>query len=204
MKYLIVMLLLMSTNNLFAGGGCFTNNCVVQNKVVNEVVQVANYAHATVTFVPSQVLLNSQVTVYDPNSSSIGYSYQGSATTAQSQVMTQPDDRLASLEKKVDALLSAMGNNAALKTDVAEDGAWAEVLRTNCVNCHGSKPDNGLAMLNPDGSFKDKLPRYDIYERMTLPESDPNHMPKKGGMVSDSSQEIIRKWINDGLKSLEY
>lgn len=184
---------------------CFRRNCFSVSKVAVVHQKVVQVVPAAITFVPSQVLLNSQVTLYNPNNtvSGLGYTYQGSAATVTPQAAS--GDRLTRVEDKLDALIEALGAGDKVRALSAPSAGWGLVLQNNCVKCHGASPkSNELSMLNADGAFKDKLPRYEMYRRMTLPVDDKAHMPKKGPMVKDAELEIIRAWVNAGLKDLEY
>lgn len=192
---------------LFVGdttAACFRRNCVSVSKVAVVHQKVVQIVPAAITFVPSQVLLNSQVTLYNPNNtvSGLGYTYQGSVATVTTQAS---GDRLARVEDKLDALIEALGAGDKVRALSAPSAGWGLVLQNNCMKCHGVSPkDNELSMVNADGTLKDKLPRYEMYRRMTLPVNDKAHMPKKGPMVKNAELEIIRAWVNVGLKDLEY
>lgn len=183
---------------------CFRRNCFSGFKVAVVHQKVVQIVPAAITFVPSQVLLNSQVTLYNPNNtvSGLGYTYQGSAATVIPQASS---DRLTRVEDKLDALIEALGAGDKVRALSAPSVGWGLVLQNNCVKCHGASPkDNELSIANADGTLKDKLPRYEIYRRMTLSVDDKAHMPKKGPMVKDAELEIIRAWVNAGLKDLNY
>jgi mono/diheme cytochrome c family protein len=203
------MIALCATADVDAGGGCFRCNTVGHHKVAVVQQKVVNVVPAAITFVPSQVLLNSQVTLYNPSTtgSGLGYSYQGAAVTQQQA--TQPsalETRIGNLEQKVDRILQHLGGDDDVAVATANT-QWQTVLKNSCVSCHGAEPSgegNSLALLDADGTFKERLPRFEIYRRMTLPVNEKGHMPKGGGMVPLSEQEKVRAWVNEGLKGLDY
>ncbi len=187
-----------------ATAGCFRRNCVSFAKVAVVHQKVVQIVPAAITFVPSQVLLNSQVTLYNPNNtvSGLGYSYQGSAAAVAPQAA---NDRLSVVEGKLDALIEALGVTDEVRATTLPSAGWKAVITNNCIKCHGATPKgNELAMLSADGTFKDKLPRYEMYRRMTLPVTEKEHMPKKGPMIPIADQDKIRAWVNAGLKDLDY
>ena len=249
--------LILVANTAF-GTNCYNNSCY--NNVVQQAV--VNYPQVNVAFLPAQVNLGGNVTIYDPNvAAGLGYSYQGPVVGAP----VTADAQLQVIDSKLDILIKALGassetepatddpnavdpvpvqpngsahpgaaavqvqgtvdqGNAMPKLEVkvvegvcanpameqaqvevaATARGWKDVLQAKCAKCHGSGAENGFELLNADGSFKDKLPRYEIYRRLTLDEKDPEFMPKGGKRLDESDLELIRAWVHKGLEGLNY
>jgi hypothetical protein len=217
----IALSVLLIGGHVHADCGLTTRHCrkvVVQSAVVQKFVSVVP---AAVTFVPSQVLLNGQVTYYNQGSTSVsglGYSYQGAVAQPQQpqqadqQTRLSDNDRITVIEKKLDILLKSLNVESEVVAEAENVPAdpdnqgltWKQVFASSCLKCHGATPaNNEFSMVNESGEFVDKLSRYNIYERLTLPLEDPRHMPK-GKMLPDDHLEVVRRWVNSGLKDLKY
>ncbi len=248
MRSFILALFALFIVSTASGSNCYNN--VVQQAVVN-------YPQVNVAFVPSQISLGGQITIYDPNAAAatgLGYSYQGPVATMPSTVDSSIT-QLQIIDGKLDILIKALGASsettpaagsddtvdpnpvqpngsahpeaAAVKVEAVEMASgecvksveeaftepavevaaargWKNVLQDKCAKCHSSGTENGFELLNADGSFKDKLPRYEIYRRLTLDEKDPEFMPKGGKKLDESDLELIRAWVHKGLEGLAY
>lgn len=253
-----------------ATGAKASNYCYsCYNNVVQQQALVT-YPQVNVAFVPTQVNLGGQITVYDPNAaaaSGLGYSYQGPVATAPGAATTDANVQLQIIDSKLDILIKALGASSETTSPPAEDpnavdpnpvqpngsahpGAaavqghvdtagvslpplevkvageqrttveeaftepnvevaavakgWKDVLSAKCAKCHSAGAESGFELMNADGSFKDKLPRYEIYSHLILDEKDPEFMPKGGKRLEESDLELIRAWVHKGLEGLNY
>jgi mono/diheme cytochrome c family protein len=211
-KILVSTFVVVSTfvGSIDAEAGClFRRNCArvaaVRVAAVQNVVDV-QFTPTFVSFVPSQVLLNSQVTTYGVQSAGVGYSYQGGyqsaqtaqAAQAQSAPATGVEARLERLEK---LLLKLAGEDVGVAA-ASTGGAWRNLLDKSCRGCHspGGKGYKDLALYDSNGLLRDKLPKYKIYESISE-----GRMPKGGPAISDpDTLDALRTWVHVGLKDLEY
>jgi hypothetical protein len=85
------------------------------------------------------------------------------------------------------------------------------ILEASCVKCHtGEKPKGNLRLDTKDGLLKGtktgkvvvpgKADESLIYEVITLPKDDPLRMPNEGEPLAKAQTDLIRDWINEGLK----
>lgn len=210
-----IALALFTYSDVADAGGCiFRRSCrgVVVNKVaaVNQVA-VANkvvdvqFTPTFVSFVPSQVLLNGQVTTYG-QSQRFGYSYQGGYQTQQqaAQAAQPHSSQGMSLEQRMERiealLLRLAGEDATVQTSAALP--IHTFLQTNCVSCHkpGGNGADHLVMFDESGVLHKKLPRYAIYKSIRE-----GSMPKGSAKIEDpATLEALRVWVHEGLSDLEY
>lgn len=192
--------------------GRFGNRCAFNTHVAQQHVVVNKFVDivpAAITFVPSQVVLDGQVAVYNnTNKSGLAYSYSSNRSS---------EDRVSQLEAKVDAILKALNaeqpdtadnpdDQASFKAQSQGTGLNVEtIFKQACANCHGASPkDNTLALFDQDGKIKEKLPRYKIYDRITIPRGHEGHMPKGDKELNAEAKDAIKLWLHSGLKDLEY
>src|SRR5207249_33094 len=80
-----------------------------------------------------------------------------------------------------------------------------------CLKCHGpEKPKGGLRLDTNEGLLKGaksgkvvesgNADESRLFEVITLPKDDPDHMPAEGEPLNKLEQELIRDWINQGVK----
>lgn len=228
-RVISLSLLVLFTATSAADAGClFRRNCnrVVAVKAVNHAVVAqkvvdVQFTPTFVSFVPSQVLLNSQVTTYGAPTS-FSYSYQGGYQTAQPNAYAQPqngyaqpqpqaqpqaqakpagsatDQRLDRLEKM---LLKILGEEGAEFTASSHISGSHAVFNGSCKKCHapGGKGYGALKMYDESGTLLEKLPRYKIYSSMVE-----GRMPPSVPITDKAKLEDVRKWLHDGLSELEY
>ncbi len=99
----------------------------------------------------------------------------------------------------------------ATAADVDFEKQIRPILERTCLKCHGpEKPKGGLRLDSFEGLTKGaksgkiveagKADDSRIYEVLTLEKDDPDRMPAEGEPLSKQEQELIRDWINQGLK----
>jgi hypothetical protein len=85
------------------------------------------------------------------------------------------------------------------------------ILEQSCTKCHGpEKPKGALRLDIKDGLLKGsksgkvvvagQADDSRLYEVITLPKDDPDHMPAEGDPLPQAQTDLIRDWINQGLK----
>lgn len=201
------------------------SRCTTKVAVVNKVqtVVAVQSVPVQVTFVPSQVLLNSQVTQY--TSTPFSYSYQGSAidpkaygqqqqAQPQAQAQAQPqaqgntlEDRVSRMETLLDKMAEKMGISVQTTSDPSmafsvKDQQHLTTAWQSCKTCHspGKKGYEKLAMFDAGGALLDKLPRYKIYNAVQS-----GHMPPAPSeKIKGEQLESLRKWVHQGLSDLKY
>ena len=194
-------------------GSGFCHNQVFSKNVAVVQQKVVDFTPVHVAFVPSQVLLNGQMTLYQnqQNTSGLGYSYQGPAVTAPN--VAAGGDRLDKIESQLNAMIQAWnkvyGDNGNVEVPGGDGADITSMVTTifdnNCKKCHGFDSEKSdLLMYDVDGRLLDKLPRYKIYYRMTLPGEDECSMPKNTHRLPVEQLEIIRQWVHNDLQSLKY
>jgi len=212
-------------------GGCgvfsrsFCSNKVVAVKQQVQTIVAVQSVPVQVTFVPSQVLLNGQVTQY--NATPFSYSYQGSAVDPKAYAQYQQqqaaavaqqqqaatagntlESRMSRIEKLVEEIAKRQGINVTpavqqpsmTLSDV--DQTHISNTWTSCKNCHspGGKGAAKLTMFDADGSLLPALPRYKIYQAVQN-ESMP---PAPASKIKGEQLEALRKWVHQGLVDLKY
>lgn len=180
-----------------------------------------------VTFVPSQVLLNGQVTQY--NSTPFSYSYQGSAIDPKAYAQYQQQQAAAQYQQQVgpqqqaeNSLESRMSRIEALVEEIAKrqginvtpavqqpsmtlgdvDQTHIANTWTSCKNCHspGGKGAAKLVMFDAGGELLPELPRYKIYQAVQNQSMPPDPTQK----ITGEQLEALRKWVHQGLVDLNY
>ncbi len=85
------------------------------------------------------------------------------------------------------------------------------IFERSCLKCHGpEKPKAGLRLDTQEGFLKGskggkvvvagKADDSRLYEVITLPKDDPDHMPAEGEPLTKEQADLIRDWINQGPK----
>jgi mono/diheme cytochrome c family protein len=203
-RYMILLaLVLFTTVDVADAGVLFRRRCnrvvVTRAVVVNKVVDV-QFTPTFVSFVPSQVLLNGQVTTYG-TPQTFGYSYQGSyqqQQQAQPAAAAQPNDRTAEILR----LLKKIAGEDPASVSTASATGTHTIFSGSCKGCHspGGKGAKDLLMYDASGVLKDRLPRYDIYKSIHE-----GSMPKGGPRIEDPKKlEAVRNWLHDGLPGVEF
>lgn len=92
------------------------------------------------------------------------------------------------------------------------------ILEERCVECHKSPYEKNGVLKNPKAGLRldgaahimhgsddgpvlivDHPSRSSLYQRVTLPAEDSDHMPPKGAPLSVEDKEILRMWIAQGV-----
>lgn len=212
----IMFVSLLAVSTLFvlpdtSEAGCiFRRRCnrVVVTRVatpiaVQKVVDV-QFTPTFVSFVPSQVLLNGQVTTYGAPQS-FGYSYQGAYQTAPAQAQVQTQQSGTSLEERVariEELLLKLAGEPASTVAATSTSTTHGLFNHDCKGCHSKGGDGAaaLTMFDETGALKKNLPRYKIYRSIQN-----GSMPKGKARIEDPKVlESVREWVHDGLEELEY
>ena len=85
------------------------------------------------------------------------------------------------------------------------------IIEQTCLKCHGpEKPKGALRLDIKEGLLKGsksgkvvvagKADESRLYEVITLPKDDPDHMPSEGEPLPQAQTDLFRDWINQGLK----
>lgn len=76
----------------------------------------------------------------------------------------------------------------------------APVINSNCTGCHSDPPTNNAPMpLTTLDAVKGAILTKGLIERISLPQGDPNMMPKNGTRLSQTAIDKIKKWQTDGF-----
>ncbi len=99
----------------------------------------------------------------------------------------------------------------ALAADVDFVKEIKPIIERTCLKCHGpEKPKGGLRLDTYEGLMKGaksgkivvpgKADESRLYEVLTLEKDDPDRMPNEGESLNKLEQELIKDWINQGMK----
>jgi mono/diheme cytochrome c family protein len=109
-------------------------------------------------------------------------------------------------------IASAFGLAAVARADVDFVKDVKPLLEANCVKCHGpaDKPKAGLRLDTKIDLVKGskngkvvepgKAAESKLYEAITKPKDEDGHMPPKGDGLTKAQIELVRDWINQGVK----
>lgn len=222
LKGLLIGSFLLIPTVTYAGGygrsygyGCQTCAPYVAPYVSKQVN--VQYANAFVTFVPSQVLLNGQVVTYGNYgaSGSIGYSYQGATVAAQPPLAGPPQQAPpGSVEDRLSRIESVLAQLAGEQPPQEGNGEQAQsqtlnpegILKRHCGKCHsaGGSGFFSLPLFQQGGGLLQALPRLDIYESISKKPNEEGYMPKGNNPLSPAEKEVIRVWVQEGLRGHSY
>ncbi len=75
------------------------------------------------------------------------------------------------------------------------------IIDNNCISCHSNPPQNGAPMsLTTYENVKMAVESRGLIERISLPESDPDHMPLGGPRLPQNLIDIIIQWEAEGFQ----
>lgn len=100
-------------------------------------------------------------------------------------------------------------SHAQALVDVEFSAHIKPILEQKCVNCHGSKRQKGglrldtreaaIAGGNIGPAFVEgNALESRMYQFVSLPPDDADHMPMRGESLTESEQELVRRWIDAG------
>jgi Planctomycete cytochrome C/Leucine Rich repeat len=109
------------------------------------------------------------------------------------------------------AVAFALVASVTAAADVDFEKEIKPIIEKTCLKCHGpEKPKGGLRLDTFEGLTKGaksgkvvvagNADESRLYEVLTLEKDDPDHMPAEGEPLNKLEQELIRDWINQGLK----
>lgn len=85
-------------------------------------------------------------------------------------------------------------------TTITYTNTISGIISEKCISCHGSTPNNGATIsLNTYNRVRTAVESNELINRISLPQGDPNMMPKDGTRLPQATIDKFTTWKNNGF-----